>query len=330
VVAACSGGAGGVGGAGDANVAATVNGVEIPVRDLEARIDQALQNPELAQQVEGDESVRQELQTQVLSRMVEMILLDQAAADLGVRVSDQEVATRLEEIKSQFGSEQEFQSAIQQQGVSPEDLNMQVRALVLGEKIQESVGRSVDPSTVSEAEVYAAYDEQFDGGEPVVRHILVDTEAEAQQIKSRIDRGEDFASLARELSTDRSTAVAGGLLGEVQPNTLVPEFEQAMTRAGEGEIVGPVKTQYGFHVIQRLASPPPHAIVDSGLREQLLERERANAFQAFVEEQRRKASVAINPRFGTWNPETGRIETRDPLGEELQSPAQGAPNQPPG
>jgi parvulin-like peptidyl-prolyl isomerase len=328
VMVACGGDGGG---AGNANVAATVNGIEIPVSELETRIEQALQNPQVAQQVEGDPAVRTQLQTQVLSRMVEMILLDHAAADVGVTVSDQEIQGRLDEIKSQFGSEQEFLTAIQQQGVSPDDLNTQVRALVLGEKIQDAVGRNVEQSAVTDEEVQASYEQQFDGGEPVARHILVETEQEAEQVKARIDDGEDFADLARELSTDQSNAAAGGLLGEVMPDTLVPEFEQAVTEAEDGEVVGPVQTQYGFHVIQRLASPPPHSIVDEGIREQLLEQERANAFQSFVAEQRQKAAVAINPRFGQWNPETGQIETADPLGEELQSPAQGAPNQePPG
>ena len=309
------------GGVGSADVAATVNGTEIPIAELEARIDQAMQSPEIAERVEGDPRARAQLQTQVLSRMVDQILLDQAAADVGVTVTEAETAARLDQIKRQFGSEEEFLSAIQQQGISPQDLDTQVRALVLGEKIQSKISEEVAADAVTDEQVRQAYDREFDGGEPVARHILVPTEEEASEIKARIEDGEDFAKLAREHSTDTSNAEAGGLLGEVVPGQLVPEFEEAVTEAEDGEVVGPVQTQFGYHVIQRLASPPPHNVVDPGIREQLLDERRAQVFEDFVAEQRKKAVVEVNPRFGRWDPETGQIIPADPLGEELQSPA---------
>jgi len=314
---ACGGGSVGPG----ADVAATVNGVTIPLKDFQARLDIALGSPQIAQQVAGNPAARQNIETQVLSRMVEVILLEQAAADAGVVVTEEEVNTRLQkEIETQFGGQAQFDKLLQEQGLTVDDVRTQMRALMLGERIQERIGEQVRTTDIGAAEIQTAYNERFTGDRPVARHILVATEAEANEVKTALAEGGDFAELAREHSVDKANANAGGLLGEVIPGELVPEFEKAFMAASDGDIVGPVKTKFGYHIIQRLASPPPHSLVDDGLREQLLQAKRVQAFQAFVSEQRKKASVEVNPRFGQWDADTGRIIPPQQLGEGLQTP----------
>ncbi|MGH8932125.1 MAG: peptidylprolyl isomerase [Egibacteraceae bacterium] len=320
-MAACSGGA-----AGGPDVAATVNGVTIPLTDFQSRLDIALASEQIAQRVQGDPAARQEIETQVLSRMVEVILLEQAAADAGVQVTEEEVDGRLrDEIQTQFGGQGQYDQLLQDQGLSDDDVRTQLRALMLGERIQERIGEQVRDSDILDADIQSAYEERFTGERPVARHILLKTEEEAREVKLALDEGGDFAELAREHSADPTNANAGGLLGEVIPGELVPEFEKAVNEAEDGEIVGPVKTQFGYHLIQRLSSPPPHSLVDDGLREQLLQAKRLEAFQAFVAEQRQKAAVEVNPRFGQWDAATGRIVPAAPLGEDLQAPPPAEP-----
>lgn len=81
------------------------------------------------------------------------------------------------------------------------------------------------------------------------RHILVATQEEAQRAIDAINAGESFAAVAAAVSTDGSAA-SGGELGWSQPSRYVEEFADAVTDAPVGEIVGPVQTQFGFHVIQ--------------------------------------------------------------------------------
>lgn len=69
-------------------------------------------------------------------------------------------------------------------------------------------------------------------------------------MKQRLDNGEDFAALAKELSTDTATAEKGGDLGELNPDQLVREFTVAAYKLKENEISDPVKTDYGYHIIQ--------------------------------------------------------------------------------
>lgn len=92
-----------------------------------------------------------------------------------------------------------------------------------------------------------------------VRHILIKpseirsdaaTEQLAEKLYERIKNGEDFATLAKSFSEDPGSALNGGDLNWVDPNSLVPEFREEMARAQQGEVTRPFRTQYGWHVLE--------------------------------------------------------------------------------
>lgn len=83
-----------------------------------------------------------------------------------------------------------------------------------------------------------------------VRHILVETEERAEEIIAALEAGESFADLARALSTDEGSGAQGGELGDASVDGYVPEFADAVREATVGEFVGPVSSQFGFHIIQ--------------------------------------------------------------------------------
>jgi parvulin-like peptidyl-prolyl isomerase len=85
------------------------------------------------------------------------------------------------------------------------------------------------------------------------RHILVADLATAQAVEARLAKGEDFATVAKEVSTDTGSGAKGGDLGWFGKGTMVPEFEAAAFSQKVGEIGQPVKSQYGYHIIQVLA-----------------------------------------------------------------------------
>ncbi len=94
-----------------------------------------------------------------------------------------------------------------------------------------------------------------------VRHILIKpseirseaaTEQLAERLYERIQNGEDFAELAKSFSEDPGSALNGGDLNWVDPNTLVPEFREVMANAPQGEVSRPFKSQYGWHVLEVL------------------------------------------------------------------------------
>jgi len=81
------------------------------------------------------------------------------------------------------------------------------------------------------------------------RHILVDTEELCLDLKKKIEGGEDFAKLAAEHSSCPS-GQKGGDLGTFGPGAMVPEFDKVVFSAPIGEVQGPVKTQFGFHLLE--------------------------------------------------------------------------------
>jgi len=82
------------------------------------------------------------------------------------------------------------------------------------------------------------------------RHILLADEATAVKLTERVKKGEDFAALAKEFSTDRGSAEQGGDLGFSEKSVFVGAFGDAVFAMREGEIRGPVKSEFGFHVIR--------------------------------------------------------------------------------
>jgi peptidyl-prolyl cis-trans isomerase C len=151
---------------------------------------------------------------------------------------------------------------------------------------------------ITEDEVRARYDQQIAATPPVnevkARHILVKTKEEAEAIIKRLDAGESFETIAKEVSTDPGSGANGGDLGWFGPGQMVPEFEQAAFALEVGaHSKEPVQSQFGFHVIKvedkRAQQPPAFEQVKEQFRSMIL-REK---YFALVEALRAKAAVEI-------------------------------------
>ncbi len=124
-------------------------------------------------------------------------------------------------------------------------------------------------ASVTDAEAKAFYDTQvksFKGDEEVsARHILVDEEAKAKDIAAKLKAGGDFAALAKEHSKDPGSKENGGSLGFFGKGMMVPEFEKTAFAMDKGKTSEPVKSQFGWHIIQvddkRTKQPPPFEAV---------------------------------------------------------------------
>ena len=81
------------------------------------------------------------------------------------------------------------------------------------------------------------------------RHILVSTKEACEDIKSKIEQGADFAKMAQEHS-DCPSGKEGGALGEFEPGQMVDEFDAVVFSAELGKVHGPIKTDFGYHLIE--------------------------------------------------------------------------------
>ena len=158
-------------------------------------------------------------------------------------VTDKEVTAKFDELKAQMGDN--FQMALQSSGYKTEDDFK--RALKLN-MLQEKA--AISDIKVTDKELQEAYK----NAKPEIkaRHILVADEKTAKEVEAKLDKGEDFAKLAKEYSTDTGSAKNGGDLGWFGAGKMVPEFEEAAYKLKKNEISEPVKSQYGYHIIQLL------------------------------------------------------------------------------
>lgn len=156
---------------------------------------------------------------------------------------------------------------------------------------QQLLEQTIEQRTTDEA-VKAWYDEhavQFKRPQVKARHILVATEAEAKAIVDELKAGGDFAKIAAEKSSDKGSARAGGDLGWFEKKSMVPEFAEAAFAAEKGALVGPIKSNFGFHVIdvQDKREAIPLEETSDKIRQQL----RSEVAQKYIDELKTSATI---------------------------------------
>jgi peptidyl-prolyl cis-trans isomerase C len=313
---------------GDPTAAATVNGKDIALDEIARRFESVKRDPQLATELaqDRDGSFKARVQARILTQMIQAELLSQAAGDLGIAITDADIAAERERIVEQVGGQEQFDTIVRENKLTEADVEGQLRDLVVEQRVAAVVAEQVE---VTDADVRAYYEENKNTRYERMRasHILLETEDEAQAVLARVRGGEDFAALATQLSKDTGSATQGGDLGEFTRGRLVPEFEQAAFGAEVGEIVGPIETEFGWHVIKVTA----HTVstfedVADEVRAELTEQRRTEAQTAFRREHFADADVRVNPRLGRWNAELGEVDAGDPLGPaQAVEPALSAP-----
>lgn len=173
------------------------------------------------------------------------------------------------------------------------------RALLAGEAID-----TLSVAAMTDEALQAAYDATYETGtsetEYNASHLLVETREEAAAAKARIDAGEDFADVAKEVSTGPS-GPNGGNLGWFSAGQMVTPFEDAVTSMSIGDLSDPVETQFGFHVITLLEKRVKEAPELEDVRSELMAGVQEAAIQARLAELTEAADI-IMPEDGAIDP----------------------------
>ena len=182
-------------------------------------------------------------------------------------------------INELIGSELAYQEAVKQGVDKNNDL---VIAEEIGHKkliVNAFLADFMKKNPVTDAEKKAEYDKQkaaMGDKEYSARHILVKTEAEANDLAAQLKKGGDFAKLAKEKSLDPGSKEKGGDLGWFSPAGMVKPFSDAVTNMKKGEVSAPVQTQFGWHLIKlndsRAAQVPSYDKVKESLERNLQQR----------------------------------------------------------
>ncbi len=180
---------------------------------------------------------------------------------------------------------------------SPDTDPLSVKLAVQNERRGELAGIAANAAVadaVDPAKVKAAYDKLVADFKPQpewnASHILVDSEDKAKALKAEIDGGKDFAEVAKENSSDGSAA-NGGSLGWFAAGQMVPEFETAVKDMKVGDVAGPIKTQFGWHIIKLDDTRETTAPTLEASQPQIEEQLRQAALQAKLTELRASAKI---------------------------------------
>jgi peptidyl-prolyl cis-trans isomerase SurA len=209
---------------------------------------------------------------QLVEERVNDLLVLEAARQSGVAVSDAEVQESVDqqiaEIRQRFGGDAAFQQALAESGRTPEtyraELSAQFRDQTIVQRYLRQRIQGMAPAPVSEAEVAAFFEQNRErfGTRPasvsfqqvIVRPLPSDSAraaalATVAQVQKELAEGVDFEVLARRYSADGSST-RGGDLGWFRQGQMVREFNDAVFNMRPGQTVGPVETEFGFHVIR--------------------------------------------------------------------------------
>ena len=179
---------------------------------------------------------------------------------------------------TEAGFKKEYQDTVKSfetEKISEKTLRSVYEAQLLRQKLSDEITKDT-PRT--EEQVWA-------------RHILVETEAEAQAVYERLTKGEDFATVAQKDSKDTGSGANGGDLGWFGKGAMVAEFETAAFSQKVGEIGKPVKSQFGYHIIQVLGHE------DRPLNASQYEQKKSTEFSKWLTDSRTKADVKT---FDVW------------------------------
>ena len=320
--------------------AATVNGVGISTDRLSDMTKAQLGQQEQAAQQQG-QAQSQDIEgatRQALEGLIQFQLVLDGAKKEGITVQESDVDARMDQLKQQVAAQgQNFEELLQTRQLTEEVLRAQQRVQLAVDLVAvKLVPYSPD------AELRKILQRKKDDYLEVhVRHVLVKDKAAAAAARQELVSGTDWATVAKQRSIDTQSKDKAGDLGYNAKGTTVKQFETTeFALANQGNCKGktsgscaspisqPVKTQFGFHVLQVVGVRLP--ALDNDLRSKLeptVKTRRQQAVQRWFEDQVKQADVTVNPRFGRWDAESGKIVDREtaPGGATTTTPGAGGP-----
>lgn len=277
LVAACGGGGN--------SVAATVNGADITTGDVEGLLYEI-----------SDFDRQPEQFATYLSVLIQWEAINQRAVDeFGIEPTEDQIELKTREfvLGSNFT---EIETFLVQQNISRDGLRQLVTQIIIEESLHESFVETLDEPTLEDAQ------REFDESpgqwtEVCASHILVETADEADAVLGRLDAGEDFATIAAEVSIDPGSGAVGGDLPCATASTYVAEFAQATLEADIGEFFGPVETEFGYHVM--LVSSRTTTPLEE-LRQALVDEAAFDVVNEWLNEAVVGADVVVDDKRGSW------------------------------
>lgn len=223
----------------------------------------------------------------ILDNMIlERVLLD-AAEKKGIKITDEELKTQLDTYKANFETDEEYKSFLESNGMSEEYLTEAIKKEYI---INQYINEEIDTLQPSDDELKKLFDENKMGQQVRASHILVNTEDEAKKVKERLDKGEVFEDVAKEVSIDPSKD-NGGDLDFFSYNDMVKPFADAAFSMEIGQISDPVKSEFGYHIIKLTDKKTDAEVTFENTKESLVDTYKNNKYNELIENLKNSAEI---------------------------------------
>ena len=283
---------------GSKDVAAKVNGQVITVTELNAQLDQLKkQYPQMFTGTDAEGRLL-DFKQRLIENLINQALIEQAAKQKGINVSDADIQKQIDQLKSGFKDQSQFDQALKSAGMTVDQLKTQIRNQLVTQKLVESLASN---QAVSDADIQAYYDKNksqfFQKPAKRASHILFKAtdKAVATKVLGELKAGTTtFSSAAKQYSIDTATASKGGDLGW-PTQAFVPEFQAALDKLKKGQLSGLVQSPYGYHIIEvtdeRGGSQQSLSAVKSQIQQIIIQQRRSDAYQQFLNDLRKNAQI---------------------------------------
>ena len=242
-----------------------------------------------------------QLKGEVMQFLIQAQWVTQEAEDRNVEVSDAEVKKSFNQQKKQaFPKEADYQKFLKDSGMNEEDILYRVKLDQLQTKLTQKVSK--DKVKISNADIeayYAKNKKRF--AQPQRRDlnvVLTKTKAKADQAKAELEDGKSFKVVSKKYSIDQASKAQGGKLPDLAKGKQDPALDKAAFTAKKGQVVGPVKTQFGYYVFQvttiKAASQQSLAEAKDTIRNLLRSQREQKALDSFVKDFRKKYKDKTN------------------------------------
>ena len=269
---------------------------------------------DLKKQYEGEELAHHldEVRLKLLNQMIDDQLVYQEAKTRGITVEEEEIDQLIEDTKTRFASEKEFEIALTSQGYSLNDLREKFRRQIAIRKLHDAEIRSqivVSPQKIED--FYKNRKSEFAEEESVkIRSITVKKNEEVvgkglldeaakqkiQTIEKRIREGESFEKLAGEFSEDANVE-KNGMAGWIKRGTMIPVIDETLFKLKAGEISPILETSFGYHLFKveekKISRIPPLEGIRDKIHKIIFQEEAQVRFKEWMNQLKTRAYISI-------------------------------------
>jgi len=249
----------------------------------------------------------EQLKASIVNYLVQNEIIKQQAADMDVSVTAKQLDERVKQITEQVGGQKKLDELLKKQGVSADELRTQLEAQMLQDAVRTKVGQD---AKVTPEQIKAYYNDPKNKAQFVVpdtvdaRHVLVNTKAKAEKVQKLLaadNSDANWKKVAALYSSDPGSKDKGGSLGSFPEGRMVPEFDKVAFSIKPGTISVPVKSQFGWHVIEVTKKTPgssktfdeAKSMIEQSLKFQL----QAKAWETWLADATKTAAIVYASGF---------------------------------